>query len=138
MSTKKSTTRAKDKPLLGITMGDPAGIGPEVIAKALAGTSLQRLCRPIVIGSFPVMQQTGPDTKWMLHEHLASLVRRLSWLRAMELQDSAVLPPLDPTEKLCEGSHASQRGQQATSQDSTFEGIAILTTNFGTSIDRCR
>jgi len=51
-------TRSKDKPLLGITMGDPAGIGPEVIAKALAGQSLRRLCRPIVIGSFPVMQQT--------------------------------------------------------------------------------
>ena len=28
------------RPLLGITMGDPAGIGPEVIAKALAGTSV--------------------------------------------------------------------------------------------------
>lgn len=51
-------TRSKDKPLLGITMGDPAGIGPEVIAKALAEKSLRRLCRPIVIGSFPVMQQT--------------------------------------------------------------------------------
>ncbi|RPH79219.1 MAG: 4-hydroxythreonine-4-phosphate dehydrogenase PdxA, partial [Nitrospiraceae bacterium] len=51
-------TRSKDKPLLGVTMGDPAGIGPEVIAKALAGKKLQRLCRPIVIGSFQVMQQT--------------------------------------------------------------------------------
>ncbi|MBC7837278.1 MAG: 4-hydroxythreonine-4-phosphate dehydrogenase PdxA [Nitrospiraceae bacterium] len=51
-------TRSKDKPLLGITMGDPAGIGPEVIAKALAEKSVRRLCRPIVIGSFPVMQQT--------------------------------------------------------------------------------
>ena len=58
MNVKKNMTRSKDKPLLGITMGDPAGIGPEVIAKALAGTSLRRLCRPIVIGSFPVMQQT--------------------------------------------------------------------------------
>src|SRR4051794_35924545 len=63
MSTKKSMTRSKNKPLLGITMGDPAGIGPEVIARALAGTSLQRLCRPIVIGSFPVMQQTVKSLK---------------------------------------------------------------------------
>ncbi len=39
-------------------MGDPAGIGPEVIAKALAGTKLRKLCRPLVIGSLPVMQQT--------------------------------------------------------------------------------
>ena len=41
------------RPLLGITMGDPAGIGPEVIAKALAGPTVRRLCRPLVIGSFP-------------------------------------------------------------------------------------
>ena len=59
LSAEKNMTRSKDKPLLGITMGDPAGIGPEVIAKALAGTSLRRLCRPIVIGSLPVMQQTN-------------------------------------------------------------------------------
>ena len=56
-------TKTKDKPLLGITMGDPAGIGPEVIAKALVRPALQRLCRPIVIGSFPVMQQTVKSLK---------------------------------------------------------------------------
>jgi len=46
------------RPLLGITMGDPAGIGPEVIAKAVAGRALRKVCRPIVIGSFPVMERT--------------------------------------------------------------------------------
>jgi 4-hydroxythreonine-4-phosphate dehydrogenase len=44
-------------PMLGITMGDPAGIGPEVVAKALARPGLHRLCRPIVIGSLPVMEE---------------------------------------------------------------------------------
>ena len=39
-------------------MGDPAGIGPEVIAKALSGTHLNNICRPIVIGSLPVMERT--------------------------------------------------------------------------------
>ena len=63
MSAKKSMTGTKDKPLLGITMGDPAGIGPEVIAKALAGATVRRLCRPLVIGSFPVMQQTVKSLK---------------------------------------------------------------------------
>jgi len=45
-------------PLLGITMGDPAGIGPEVIAKALSGPHLHKVCRSLVIGSFPVMERT--------------------------------------------------------------------------------
>ena len=31
--------------LLGITMGDPAGVGPEIIVKALAGdATLRRRC----------------------------------------------------------------------------------------------
>jgi len=46
------------KPYLGLTMGDPAGIGPEVVAKALASGTVRRLCRPIVIGSRSVMEQT--------------------------------------------------------------------------------
>lgn len=45
-------------PLLGLTMGDPAGIGPEVIAKALADKALGRLCRPVVVGSRPVLERT--------------------------------------------------------------------------------
>ncbi|MBX3324433.1 MAG: 4-hydroxythreonine-4-phosphate dehydrogenase PdxA [Nitrospira sp.] len=45
-------------PLLGITMGDPAGIGPEVIAKALSDRRLHKICRPLVIGSLPVMART--------------------------------------------------------------------------------
>ena len=38
-------------PLLAITMGDPAGIGPEVVLKALAITDIIERCRPLVIGA---------------------------------------------------------------------------------------
>lgn len=38
-------------------MGDPAGIGPEIIAKAVASRALQSYCYPIVIGSLPVMER---------------------------------------------------------------------------------
>jgi 4-hydroxythreonine-4-phosphate dehydrogenase len=37
-------------PVVGITMGDPAGVGPEVIVKALARADAYTLCRPVVIG----------------------------------------------------------------------------------------
>ena len=47
-------------------MGDPAGIGPEVIAKALAGTALRRICVPLVIGSQEVMQRTVKQLKLKL------------------------------------------------------------------------
>jgi len=37
-------------PLVGITMGDPTGIGPEIIAKALSRAEPFQACRPIVFG----------------------------------------------------------------------------------------
>jgi 4-hydroxythreonine-4-phosphate dehydrogenase len=37
-------------PVVGITMGDPAGVGPEVIVKALARPEPYAFCRPLVIG----------------------------------------------------------------------------------------
>jgi len=39
-----------DRPVIGITAGDPAGIGPEIILSALNYSELYRLCKPLVIG----------------------------------------------------------------------------------------
>jgi len=36
-------------------MGDPAGVGPEIIIKALSLLEIQRLCRPVVIGDASVL-----------------------------------------------------------------------------------
>ena len=43
-------------PLLGLTMGDPAGVGPEVIARALTDPSVYAECRPFVIGDRGVLE----------------------------------------------------------------------------------
>ena len=45
-------------PLLGITMGDPAGVGPEITAKALAHPPVASACRAVVIGDGATMQAT--------------------------------------------------------------------------------
>jgi 4-hydroxythreonine-4-phosphate dehydrogenase len=45
----------KEKPVIAVTMGDPAGIGPEIIVKAMDSRALTTLCRPVVVGSGPVM-----------------------------------------------------------------------------------
>jgi 4-hydroxythreonine-4-phosphate dehydrogenase len=44
------------RPLLGITMGDPAGCGPEIAVKALADQAIYARCKPLVIGDIGVMQ----------------------------------------------------------------------------------
>jgi 4-hydroxythreonine-4-phosphate dehydrogenase len=48
---------ANELPIIGITMGDPAGIGPEIAAKALADPRGRADCRPLVIGDARVMEQ---------------------------------------------------------------------------------
>lgn len=44
------------KPILGITMGDAAGVGPEIIDKALAKKEFYNIARPIVIGDASVIE----------------------------------------------------------------------------------
>ena len=45
-------------PVIGITMGDPAGIGPEICIKALSDASILKTCRPVVIGDRELLERT--------------------------------------------------------------------------------
>src|SRR5206468_3515868 len=47
------------RPLLAITMGDPAGVGPEVTVKALAAPELYAVARPLVIGDARVLREAA-------------------------------------------------------------------------------
>ena len=47
------------KPIVGITMGDPAGNGPEITVKALAHADLYDRCRPIVVGDAKMIEQAA-------------------------------------------------------------------------------
>jgi 4-hydroxythreonine-4-phosphate dehydrogenase len=42
--------KRNDRPAIAITMGDAAGVGPEVIVKALAHADVYARCRPLVVG----------------------------------------------------------------------------------------
>ena len=46
-----------NKPIVGITMGDPAGSGPEITIKALADPEQYTYCRPIVVGDVKVFER---------------------------------------------------------------------------------
>lgn len=47
------------KPVIGITMGDPAGNGPEITIKALAHAGLYDRCAPIVVGDAAILEQAA-------------------------------------------------------------------------------
>ena len=58
-------------PTIALTMGDPAGIGPEIIMKALAAPAVHAFCNPLVIGDVERLRLAGQRVGTLLQ-----LVRR--------------------------------------------------------------
>jgi 4-hydroxythreonine-4-phosphate dehydrogenase len=56
-------------PIIGITMGDPAGVGPEIIVKALSDPAVYDICRPVVLGDRGALALClKGDQAWSIHE----------------------------------------------------------------------
>lgn len=70
-----------ERPVIGITMGDPAGIGPELIVKVLANDSVYGKCRPIVVGDAGILRDA------------CALVRVPLKVRAVETLGNATFTP---------------------------------------------
>jgi 4-phospho-D-threonate 3-dehydrogenase / 4-phospho-D-erythronate 3-dehydrogenase len=69
-----SNAGARRKPRLGITIGDPAGIGPEVALKAVASAEVRQVCTPVLIG----------DAQYLAH-----------WARVFDLERGFAVVPAD-------------------------------------------
>jgi 4-hydroxythreonine-4-phosphate dehydrogenase len=47
------------KPILGLTMGDPAGIGPEICLRALREPAVRKICTPVLFGDAGVLERVS-------------------------------------------------------------------------------
>ena len=56
-------TMNENRPIVGITMGDPVGIGPEIICNALNHPEIYNVARPLVIGDVRVLEKAKLITK---------------------------------------------------------------------------
>jgi 4-phospho-D-threonate 3-dehydrogenase / 4-phospho-D-erythronate 3-dehydrogenase len=54
----------KEKPIIAITMGDPASIGPEIAIKALLNEQIALICDPVLIGDAAVFEHIIHHLKW--------------------------------------------------------------------------
>ena len=54
---RKTILKMENKPILAITMGDPAGIGPEIVTRALSRPATYEKCRPIVTGDAKIIRK---------------------------------------------------------------------------------
>ena len=51
------------KPIIGITVGDPAGIGPEIVIKAVSDPAISDVCRPVLIGDRKNLEWTADELR---------------------------------------------------------------------------
>jgi len=61
------------KPLLAITMGDPAGVGPEICLKALHSQKVNQVCRPVIFGDADVLKAAAEATDQNFDFHVLTL-----------------------------------------------------------------
>lgn len=87
------------KPILAITMGDPAGIGPEIIVKALNNKETYEKCRPLVTGDASVMEwairQLGTEQKINIIHSVGEALFEFGTIDVYDLQcvDMTVFEP---------------------------------------------
>lgn len=55
--------RNVNKPIVAITMGDPSGVGPEIIVKSLNDKNIYNQCRPCVVGDKKILAKALEVTK---------------------------------------------------------------------------
>lgn len=74
--------------LIGISVGDPAGIGPEITAKALSLPEIYELCGPLVIADGEIMKKAIQFSKLDLKTHtISSLKEGLYQFGTIDLLD---------------------------------------------------
>jgi 4-hydroxythreonine-4-phosphate dehydrogenase len=80
-------------PVVGITMGDAAGIGPEVTMKALADSEMYSICRPLVIGDTAILERANRVVGTSLHVHTIQHAREAQFqLGTVDCIDLHLLP----------------------------------------------
>ena len=76
------------RPIVAVTMGDPAGVGPEIIVKACAEQAVARISRPVVIGSAAVMREAIELVGAPLRLHPVTRIEECGWAEgALECLD---------------------------------------------------
>jgi len=99
-----------DLPAIAITMGDPAGIGPEIVLKVLLQEETRRTCRPILVADRGVMEQTcvelGIALNWKSLDDKASSPNHIDLvepegMRLGRVEKGKMLPELSAAAMRC-------------------------------------
>jgi 4-phospho-D-threonate 3-dehydrogenase / 4-phospho-D-erythronate 3-dehydrogenase len=81
-------------PIIGVTMGDGAGVGPEVIVKALLNEQVRSICRPVVIGDLQRLAKAAAICNLQVQLHAIGHPTEATFLSGtIEVIDLGLLSP---------------------------------------------
>ncbi|WP_017727647.1 PdxA family dehydrogenase [Halalkalibacterium ligniniphilum] len=72
---------SKEKPIIAITIGDPAGIGPEIVLKAMKTEKVFDQCKPVIIGNVEVLKFYNELLDVGLHFHLINDIQNAKFIK---------------------------------------------------------
>ena len=120
-----------NRPRIGITMGDAAGIGPEIIVKALTHKDIYSLCQPIVIGS-PAILEKACQLIPSVHSEQTETKLSINSIKTPE-QASAICGTIDvldifstTPEEICLGTIDARAGAAAVKAIEAATRLAML------------
>jgi 4-phospho-D-threonate 3-dehydrogenase / 4-phospho-D-erythronate 3-dehydrogenase len=110
-----------NRPIIGISMGDPAGIGAEVVVKALADPEIRKLARYVIFGLNELLAYTADHAEiepfWWRDQHERFSLNGLAPAGVPQYQQDVVVLDYDEFSILGMESHvASKAGGQASMQ----------------------
>lgn len=80
------------KPIIGITMGDPASIGPEIALKAVLNPHIHEICKPLIVGDATVFRNIAEvlsiDVKINSVQQVAEAKFELGTIDIFDLQNT--------------------------------------------------
>lgn len=89
-------TVVQSRPVLALTMGDPVGVGPEIMIKALADAQIYQICRPLVVGDYPALERARLQLDPAMRVHLVDRpTAGLYKLGTLDLLPLSELKPAD-------------------------------------------
>ena len=87
----------KDKPIIGVLLGDSAGVGPELAAKVFGKGEYKDLCYPVVIGDVRIFERGEKTAQVTLPHYVISNMDEADWDKGIPIldqkdQDPALIP----------------------------------------------
>jgi 4-hydroxythreonine-4-phosphate dehydrogenase len=75
------------RPIIGILLGDSAGIGPELVAKSVANGYVSSVCKPLIIGDLRVFEHALENIGQKAEYYSVSGVSQVDWEKGVPVLD---------------------------------------------------